>query len=261
MQLFELFDHDQVALVFLDMNIDTSTSQGRLLRHIMSAFAEYESDVKADYARASHRLARSKGLPWGLPPFGYVPDRGKRTYVISEPHAEMVRTIFERYSRGGVSQRSIAAELNGAGMLRAEAQEWTGKQVGRILDNPTYVGRCVLDEEPVAGNWEPIIDLKTWERARAVRGGDKRRTSLLRAAKGGPYLLSGMLYCGHCDRKLVHRATHNGEGIYVCVEPGGKWCPGGSIASPERAYDASKARVARSLLSSQLTILSLKGKG
>lgn len=67
MELFELFDHDGVALVFLDMNIDTSTSQGRLLRHIMAAFAEYESDVKADYARASHRLARSQGLPWGLP--------------------------------------------------------------------------------------------------------------------------------------------------------------------------------------------------
>ena len=42
-----------------------------------------------------------------------------------------------------------------------------------------------------------------------------------------------MLFCGHCDRKLVHRATHNGQrnGIYVCIEPGGKWCPGGSIGS------------------------------
>lgn len=72
-ELFEFFDRNQVALVFLDMNIDTSTSQGRLLRHIMAAFAEYESDVKADYARANHRLARSKGLPWGLPPLAMSP--------------------------------------------------------------------------------------------------------------------------------------------------------------------------------------------
>jgi DNA invertase Pin-like site-specific DNA recombinase len=72
-ELFDLFDNNGVSLVFLDMNIDTSTSQGRLLRHIMAAFAEYESDVKADYARANHRLARSQGLPWDLPPFGYVP--------------------------------------------------------------------------------------------------------------------------------------------------------------------------------------------
>ena len=38
-ELFDLFDRSGVSLVFLDMNIDTSTSQGRLLRHIMAAFA------------------------------------------------------------------------------------------------------------------------------------------------------------------------------------------------------------------------------
>jgi site-specific DNA recombinase len=52
--LFDQFDRDGVALVFLDMNLDTSTSQGRLLRHVMVAFAEYESDVKGDYARANY---------------------------------------------------------------------------------------------------------------------------------------------------------------------------------------------------------------
>jgi DNA invertase Pin-like site-specific DNA recombinase len=230
-ELFEFFDRNQVALVFLDMNIDTSTSQGRLLRHIMVAFAEYESDVKADYARAKHRLARSKGLPWGLPPFGYVPDRTNRTYVISKPEAAMVRKIFQRYSEGGVSQYRIATELNDAGRLRGDGKQWTARQVGRILDNPAYVGRCVFDGQLVPGSWEAIVDAKTWERVRAVREADKRRISLLRAAKGGPYLLSGLLHCGHCGRRLVHRATGSGErdGIYVCLEPGGKWCPGGSI--------------------------------
>jgi hypothetical protein len=103
--------------------------------------------------------------------------------------------------------------------------------VGRILDNPAYVGRCAVDGELVPGSWKAIVDDKTWEQARAVREADKRRISLLRAAKGGPYLLSGMLHCGHCGRRLVHRATPSGQrdGIYVCIEPGGKWCPGGSI--------------------------------
>lgn len=237
-ELFDLFDNNGVALVFLDMNIDTSTSQGRLLRHIMAAFAEYESDVKADYARANHRLARSKGLPWGLPPFGYVPDRGKRTYVISVPEAEMVRTIFQAYAQGGVSQYRIARELNQTGMLRSDGAQWNAKQVGRVLDNPAYSGRCIFDGELVRGQWEAIVDELTWERAREVRAADKRRAKLLRAAKGGPYLLSGMLYCGLCGRRLVHRSTRNGQvnGIYLCVEPGGRWCPGGSIGT-RRADD------------------------
>lgn len=75
------------------------------------------------------------------------------------------------------------------------------------------------------------MEVETWEQARAVREADKRRISLLRSAKGGPYLLSGLLHCGHCGRRLVHRATPSGErdGIYLCIDPGGKWCPGGSI--------------------------------
>jgi DNA invertase Pin-like site-specific DNA recombinase len=234
-ELFDLFDRDGVSLVFLDMNVDTATSQGRLLRHVMAAFAEYESDVKGDYARANHRLARAQGLPWGLPPFGYVPDPGRRSYVVSEPRAAMVRTIFGRYAEGGVSQQRIAHELNEVGMLR-DGKPWEGRQVGRVLDNPAYAARCVFDGELMAASWEAIVDDETWQQARAIRESDQRRISLVRAKRSGPYLLSGLLYCGHCGGRLVHRAISHRSGqrggIYVCVIPGGgKWCPGGSIGS------------------------------
>ena len=224
-RLFELFERSEVTLIFLDMNIDTSTSQGRLLRHIMAAFAEYESDVKADYARANHRLARLKGRPWGQPPYGYILDKENKTYVIDETGAEMVREIFSRYAQGGTSQHRIARDLNDANSGKA----WTAKQVGRILDNPAYIARCIVDDDMLQANWKAIVDEDTWNRARIVRGNDQRRRSLLRAKKGGPYLLSGLLYCGYCGRKMIHRASKNRAGIYVCVEPGGKWCPGGSV--------------------------------
>ena len=45
MRLFDLFDSDDISLVFLDINGDSSTSQGRLVRHVMAAFTDYESDV------------------------------------------------------------------------------------------------------------------------------------------------------------------------------------------------------------------------
>jgi DNA invertase Pin-like site-specific DNA recombinase len=53
------------------MNIDSSTSQGRLLRHVMAAFAEYESDVKSDYARTNYALLSRAERAWGgRPPSG-----------------------------------------------------------------------------------------------------------------------------------------------------------------------------------------------
>jgi DNA invertase Pin-like site-specific DNA recombinase len=45
--LFELFDpfgDDGVDLIFLDIGVDPFTSQGSLLRNVISALAEYESD-------------------------------------------------------------------------------------------------------------------------------------------------------------------------------------------------------------------------
>jgi DNA invertase Pin-like site-specific DNA recombinase len=61
--LFDVLEDDGVALVFLDVGLDTSTSQGRLLRNIMSALADYESDVRGDYFRAAQDRRARMGLP------------------------------------------------------------------------------------------------------------------------------------------------------------------------------------------------------
>jgi site-specific DNA recombinase len=97
MRLFDLFDRDQITLIFLDMGIDTSTSQGRLLRHIMAAFAEYESDVKSDYIRAAYRQLQMAGRAWGgRPPFGYDRDQATKGYVINCGRASAVKEILSR---------------------------------------------------------------------------------------------------------------------------------------------------------------------
>lgn len=146
-QLFDLFDGDSISLIFLDMNVDTSTSQGRLLRHVMAAFAEYESDVKSDYARMSYRHAMQQGQTWGLPPFGYRA-KDKRYYVV-ENEAEIVRTMYRRYLEGA-SLTGIAIELNAAGLTGHRDGYWRTKQGGRTLDNPAYRGRTPLMRRRVA---------------------------------------------------------------------------------------------------------------
>jgi len=90
----------------------------------MAAFAEYESDVKADYARANHRMVRAQGRPWGgRPPFGYDHHPTERSYVANEQRAEIVRCVFDLYSNGASRAGSpgsstyegicVPAELNG----------------------------------------------------------------------------------------------------------------------------------------------------
>lgn len=229
-QLFETFDSDGIALTFLDLGLDTSTSQGRLLRNVMGAFAEYESDVRSDYARANHRRVRAEGRPWGgRPPFGYELHPTERTYVVHVDRAPVVNAIFSSYL-AGESQYRIADDLNRSERRRPSGALWRGQQVGRILDNPAYAALCLVDDDVVPARWEPIVDRETWDAVRRLRASQTVRTKQLRVPKGGPFLLSGFIYCGCCTRKLYHRAKAKTQsGTYTCALQGTGRCPGGSI--------------------------------
>jgi DNA invertase Pin-like site-specific DNA recombinase len=223
--LFDLFDRDGIALVFLDMNIDTSTSQGRLLRHIMAAFAEYESDVKADYTRANHRRARAEGRAWGTTPFGYRRGDGPGTWVIDEASASTIRLIFERYA-DGASANAVARELNAAGISTARGTRWEGKKVGKLLDNPAYAALSIMDDGFVTAQWPAIIERAVWDRARTRRAADPhRRSNLGKRRPVMPYLLSGLMWCGQCGRKMSHTTTSRDHAaLYVCSgEDWGTW--------------------------------------
>ena len=193
-RLFDVFDTDRISLVFLDMNLDTSTSQGRLLRHILAAFAEYESDVKADYTRATHRRIRAEGRPWGQAPFGYERGHEPNTWVIDKDRALIVRQIFDDY-RAGASANAIAKALNQAGIKTPRGLMWKGQAISKILDNPVYAGLSLVDEDFVSAQWEPLVKQATWDAVRKRRSADpRRRGNLGKPRPRSPYLLSGLMW-------------------------------------------------------------------
>ncbi len=228
-RLFDVFDTDGIPLVFLDMNLDTSTSQGRLLRHILAAFAEYESDVKSDYTRANIRRAAEAGRPHGyIAPFGYsrVGKGDTATLAIDEPRAAIVREVFERYACGeGFS--SIGRDLDARGLRGLKGGRWAREQIRLLIDQQAYVGLRRHGTETFHANWPPIVTRKLWEEVQARRDAN-RQTWRAPRSRG---LLSGLLYCGICDRKLTCGLGEHGIRLYKCntgrdLPPR---CAGGSI--------------------------------
>jgi DNA invertase Pin-like site-specific DNA recombinase len=228
-QLFDTFDRDGISLVFLDMNIDSSTSQGRLLRHIMAAFAEYESDVKADYARANYRHAMQQGRTWGLPPYGYRAEN-KRYHVV-EDEAVIVRAVYERYI-AGASLTRIATDLNAMGLLGRKGGMWRTKHIGRILDNPAYAGVTVLGAEVFDARWVAIVGREEWDRVQHLRLPENRGQRTRKEGTGGPYLLSGLIVCGTCGAK-AHHHRKTGACVYQCMrQHHSEKCDGGGVSRP-----------------------------
>jgi DNA invertase Pin-like site-specific DNA recombinase len=227
-RFFDLFDSEGIPLVFLDMNIDTATSQGRLLRHIMAAFAEFESDVKADYSRANQRRLAEQGRPVGpRAPYGYV--KHGRTYAIDAGPAEIVRQIYRDYVDGR-SLNSICNQLTQRGIRGSRGGRFTPPRVRRLLDNPAYIGYRRLGDEMFRGDWPPLVDRALWDEVLRTRRARRPRHPV---SPGVPsYLLSGLVVCGGCGHRLHHR-TGKGGTFYRCpnstLDPAS--CSGGMVTA------------------------------
>lgn len=73
-------------LVILDLDVDTLTPSARLILRVVGAVAEYESDLIADRARATHRQRRARGLRAGMAPGAHHASHRRRPQRRRHPH-------------------------------------------------------------------------------------------------------------------------------------------------------------------------------
>lgn len=109
-------------LILLDLNLDTSTYQGRFVVTIMSALAEMERGIIAERAKDIHKDRRERGVVWGK-------DIGPRQ-IVSPAVAEQIN--LKR--RLGHSYQAIADSLNQQGIPSARGGSWYASSVKNIVD-------------------------------------------------------------------------------------------------------------------------------
>lgn len=112
-------------IVMLDLNLDTSSYQGRFVVTIMSALAEMERAIIAERQKDVHRDRREKGLVWGvdLGPKPLLPD-------------DVVDQIFT-WRESGLSMWKIADRLNKAETPTAygSGHKWYASTIKYVLEN------------------------------------------------------------------------------------------------------------------------------
>lgn len=208
-----------VELVSLADGFDTTTAAGKLMRSILSAVAELESDTISERVRAVTEARARRGLHnGGPPPYGYGYDASGRL----APHATeaaVVRRIFADFN-AGVSQRAITRNLNREGE-RARKGAWYQGTISQTLRNPVYVGRVRLNGREFPGQHDPIISAEEWDRTQNLRkathgagGARGRRTA------GAHLFHRGHLRCGRCGGSMIPRSYRRRDGsryeVYLC---------------------------------------------
>ena len=164
-------------------------------------------------------------------PFGYKKIKiGKdHTLEIIEDQAEIVRLIFKLYTEDWLTPFFIAQRLNEMGVKAPRKDRWAKDTVRKMLENEHYIGRvvfCKIKRTPVLENGEvkvrrltqpeeerivaegkhqAIIDLATWEKARARIASNPK----INYGKVISNPLAGIIHCTKCGRVMyIHPYKH-----------------------------------------------------
>lgn len=185
--------------------------------------------------------------------YGYKKDQNdKHRIIIDKNVSYVIEKIYKLYL-DNVSPKAIAENLNADSILtpsqylkyKNQGKYWTKSMVDRILNNPIYTGRMILNKSESnlklkkrnatkKGNYElindthqAIISIEDYNKVQEKKG-CKTKESF------GTYihLLKGLVYCENCGRKMLYknsspiRIYENGKitgkkndlGYYICAE-------------------------------------------
>lgn len=189
------------GLVIVQMDVDFSTPQGRMVLNMYAVFGQYFAESNAQKTREKMEWMAHQGY-WvpGSVPYGYkrspaVEVKGRLTplnvLVVDPDTAPIIKTIFSRYA-AGESTTSLSKRLNlHAGRIEA------------MLRNPVYLGRIVYGSVDVQGKHPAIITQALFH---AVQNRLPQKVTAPRPQRHiYDYLLSGRVKCS-CGRTMT--ASH-----------------------------------------------------
>lgn len=114
--LMETAHKEDWSLVVLDLAVDTTTTNGKLIAHIMIALAQWERELIGDRTRAGLQAVRARGTKLGRKP-GVTPETHRLIRVL--------RT-------SGKSWQGIADTLASEGIATAQGGRWHASTVRKL---------------------------------------------------------------------------------------------------------------------------------
>lgn len=193
-------------------DLDLASASGRMVARVVGAMARHESEEKSErLRRKALELARAgKVGGGGTRPYGFEVDR----VTVRVGEAAVIGEAAGRVLAGD-SMRSITTWMNTAGHLSPAAGDWSSNTVLRMLTSPRVAGLRQHRGEVIGeAVWPAILDRVTWERVRRVLLDPARRSA---SGPGRRYLLTGVLFCGLCGKRLVARPKADGRKCVVCA--------------------------------------------
>ena len=236
------FPGSDIRFIAINNGVDSANQQDSDFTPFLNIINEWYAKDTSKKIRAVFKSKGESGKPLSTNvPYGYKKDpEDKHHWIIDEPAAKVVGEVF-RLCVSGYGPSQIATELNARHILNPTAYAksigitkpdnrghnddyiWQGSTITHMLSRQEYLGHTVnfktyrksykqkqqLHHDP--SDWkvfenthEAIIAEETFKIVQRIRDGRRRVTPM-----GEMPILSGMLFCGDCGKKLYQVRGRN----------------------------------------------------
>ena len=218
-----------VGVYFLNDNINTFDSDSELRLTIMSSIAQDEIRKLSERVRFGYKRSIEKGVVPGNDNFyGYKKNKGKLEIV--EEEAELIRLIFNEYSKGEKGTGKLGHYLYNEYNIKSKTDKaLAGTVIGRIIRNPKYKGYFCAHKETTIDyhsrkrirfkpdEWivykdnetcPPIVSEELWDKCNDIlnKNSIKHKTHSRTDMR---YALSGKIKCYHDGSTFIKGGYKN----------------------------------------------------
>jgi len=133
-----------IDFVSLQDKIETTSASGKLMFHVISAFAEFERNIIGDRTKFGMERKAKEGGFITKAPKGYK--LINKQLVIDKEQAEQVKKAYEQFVDNNISLTQLAKKNN-----------MTTTGIKKLLKNTTYIGKVKFANQESRGQHEPLI--------------------------------------------------------------------------------------------------------
>jgi len=134
-----------IDFVSMQDKIETASATGKLMFHMISAFAEFERNMIGDRTKFGMKRKAKEGGFITKAPKGY--NLVNKELIIHDQEAEQVRKIFEEFLNSDISLTQLAKK-----------HSMTTSGIKKLLKNTTYLGKVKFAGQESKGQHKPLLE-------------------------------------------------------------------------------------------------------
>lgn len=141
-----------IDFISLQDKIETTSATGKLMFHIVSAFAEFERNVTSERTKFTMDSKFKDGNLVTKAPLGY---KVENKQLVPKEDSYIIQEIYQTYLNNNISLTQLAKKYN-----------LSVNGLKKVLTNQTYLGKLKFAGQVVQGKHNPLISKELFDKTK-----------------------------------------------------------------------------------------------